>query len=276
MTGWCTWLKTPAPNGALAEADQVYIAPNATNLVMTTNADPVSVSRDSLWWVSDQGVRYGIELDDSALKPLRIATAAARQAPWVLIRTFAPGPALSRETRSLSTTPWHRSAGAEAATDKSPLTRKDAVNPGARKVARISRIPADRIKNMTERPDHEFDENAPRPHPPADTAGSPAEHPGAGAVSRQPWSGARATGCRLWRISAARWAFPLGLARPPRCGLPRGHRLPELTPHRRHRVHTAPTRRPVRHRGRCGRCRCRRTLRGLIAPRTRVMSLPRM
>ena len=47
-----------------AEADQVYIGRAATNLVMTTNADPVSVSRDSLWWISDQGVRYGIALDD--------------------------------------------------------------------------------------------------------------------------------------------------------------------------------------------------------------------
>lgn len=82
---------------AAAEADQVYLGPGATNLVMTTNADPVSVSRDSLWWISDQGVRYGIALEDSALRPLGIATAAARQAPWALIRTFAPGPALSRQ-----------------------------------------------------------------------------------------------------------------------------------------------------------------------------------
>ena len=36
-------------------------------------------------------------LDDSALKPLGIATASAQQAPWALIRVFAPGPALSKE-----------------------------------------------------------------------------------------------------------------------------------------------------------------------------------
>jgi type VII secretion protein EccB len=82
---------------ARAEADQAYIDPAATNLIMSTNADPVSGSRDSLWWVSGQGVRYGVALDDSALKPLGIATAEARQAPWVLIRVFAPGPALSRD-----------------------------------------------------------------------------------------------------------------------------------------------------------------------------------
>jgi type VII secretion protein EccB len=79
---------------AAAEADQVYIAPGATNLVMTTSADPGSASRESLWWVSDQGVRYGVAMADESLRPLGIAPAEARQAPWPLIRVFAPGPAL--------------------------------------------------------------------------------------------------------------------------------------------------------------------------------------
>ncbi len=79
------------------EADQVYIAPGATNLVMSTSTDPSSVSRDALWWISDQGIRYGIALADSALKPLGIATSSAQQAPWALIRAFAPGVALSAE-----------------------------------------------------------------------------------------------------------------------------------------------------------------------------------
>jgi type VII secretion protein EccB len=99
---------------AAAEADQVYIGRAATNLVMTTNADPVSVSRDSLWWISDQGVRYGVALDDSALRPLGIATASARQAPWALIRTFAPGPALSREDALTQHDTLAAVAGAEA------------------------------------------------------------------------------------------------------------------------------------------------------------------
>src|SRR5277367_6416957 len=38
---------------AAVEADRVYVGQSATNLVMATNADPVSVSRDSLWWISD-------------------------------------------------------------------------------------------------------------------------------------------------------------------------------------------------------------------------------
>jgi type VII secretion protein EccB len=99
---------------AAAEADQVYIGPGATNLVMTTNADPGSGSREALWWISDQGVRYGIALEDTTLRPLGIAPADARQAPWPLIRVFAPGPALDRldaMTQHDSLTP---PAGAEA------------------------------------------------------------------------------------------------------------------------------------------------------------------
>jgi type VII secretion protein EccB len=78
------------------EADQAFIGKNATNLIMTTSAAPSSNSRESLWWISDQGVRYGIELADESLRALGIAPANAPQAPWPLIRVFAPGPALSR------------------------------------------------------------------------------------------------------------------------------------------------------------------------------------
>jgi ESX secretion system ATPase EccB len=78
------------------EADQVYMSPGATNLVMTTGAAPDATSRESMWWISDQGVRYGISLEDETLRALGISPSMARQAPWPLIRVFAPGPALSR------------------------------------------------------------------------------------------------------------------------------------------------------------------------------------
>lgn len=78
------------------EADQVYMSPGATNLVMTTSPAPEATSRESLWWISDQGVRYGISLDDESLRSLGITPGLARQAPWPLIRVFAAGPALTR------------------------------------------------------------------------------------------------------------------------------------------------------------------------------------
>ena len=64
---------------------------------MTTSASPTAASHESLWWISDQGVRYGIGLDEDSLKALGINPANARQAPWPLIRPFAPGPALTRQ-----------------------------------------------------------------------------------------------------------------------------------------------------------------------------------
>jgi hypothetical protein len=79
------------------EADQVFIGKGAANLVMTTSAEAVSDSRESLCWISDQGVRHGIELNDESLRVLGIAPGNARQAPWPPIRVFAPGPALSRQ-----------------------------------------------------------------------------------------------------------------------------------------------------------------------------------
>ncbi|MDA2893400.1 type VII secretion protein EccB [Mycolicibacterium sp. BiH015] len=78
------------------EADRVYLAPGSTNLVMTTSAAPAANSRESLWWISDQGVRYGIELTEESLRALGVSPGNARQAPWPLIRVFAPGPALTR------------------------------------------------------------------------------------------------------------------------------------------------------------------------------------
>jgi type VII secretion protein EccB len=78
------------------EADQVYIDKNAANLVMSTSVAPASGSRETLWWISDQGVRYGIDLDQDSLRALGVSPASAQQAPWPLIKVFAPGPALTR------------------------------------------------------------------------------------------------------------------------------------------------------------------------------------
>ncbi|HEY7051464.1 MAG TPA: type VII secretion protein EccB [Mycobacterium sp.] len=78
------------------EADQVCISPSATNPVMSTSAAPAAASRESLWWISDQGVRYGISLDDDSLRSLGITPGRPGQTPWPLVRVFAAGPALPR------------------------------------------------------------------------------------------------------------------------------------------------------------------------------------
>ena len=59
----------------------------------------------------------------SALKPLGVTTASAQQAPWALIRTFAPGPALSREDAMTRHDTLAAVAGAEAVPTR-PLNTK--------------------------------------------------------------------------------------------------------------------------------------------------------
>lgn len=78
-------------------ANQVLVLPGAANFVTSTSGVITSDSRESLFWVSDNGVRFGIAANDDTLRALGLDAGSAVQAPWPLLRTFAAGPALSRE-----------------------------------------------------------------------------------------------------------------------------------------------------------------------------------
>ncbi|ORB73507.1 type VII secretion protein EccB [Mycobacterium scrofulaceum] len=84
-------------DAASVVADQVLVLPGAANFVTSTSGVITSDSRESLFWVSDNGVRFGIAANDDTLRALGLDPASAVQAPWPLLRTFAAGPALSRE-----------------------------------------------------------------------------------------------------------------------------------------------------------------------------------
>ncbi|GAA4537399.1 type VII secretion protein EccB [Mycobacterium paraffinicum] len=79
-------------------ANQVLVLPGAANFVTSTSGVITSDSRESLFWVSDNGVRFGIAANDDTMRALGLDPASAVQAPWPLLRTFAAGPALSRES----------------------------------------------------------------------------------------------------------------------------------------------------------------------------------
>lgn len=83
-------------------ANQVLVLPGAANFVTSTSGVVTSDSRESLFWVSDNGVRFGITNDDTTLRALGLDPGSAVQAPWPLLRTFAAGPALSREAALLA------------------------------------------------------------------------------------------------------------------------------------------------------------------------------
>ncbi len=84
------------------EADQTLVLPGAANFVATTSGVATSNSRESLFWVSPQGVRYGVQWEQRTLQALGLDPARAVQAPWPILRTFAAGPAISRDSALLA------------------------------------------------------------------------------------------------------------------------------------------------------------------------------
>jgi hypothetical protein len=84
------------------EANQTLMLSGAANFVASTSGAVTADTRESLYWVSPQGVRYGIEWDQSTLQALGINPALAVQAPWPILRTFAAGPAINRATALLA------------------------------------------------------------------------------------------------------------------------------------------------------------------------------
>lgn len=88
------------------EADDAYVLPGAANFVASTSAVVTSETKESLWWLSPQGARFGIARDADTVRALGLggsnaenvvaeASARALQAPWQLLRMFAAGPELS-------------------------------------------------------------------------------------------------------------------------------------------------------------------------------------
>jgi len=84
------------------EADQALVLPGAANFVTTTSGVATSSSRESLYWLSPQGVRFGVQWEQRTLEALGLNPGSAVQAPWPIVRTFAAGPAISRDAALLA------------------------------------------------------------------------------------------------------------------------------------------------------------------------------
>ncbi|MGW5216254.1 type VII secretion protein EccB [Nocardia sp. NPDC004085] len=83
-------------------ADAAYLPRDTGRFVQVTGAEPGSPLRESLYWVSDSGVRYGIITDPSSIGAAdptlaSLALRAPVPAPWSIISLFAIGPALSQK-----------------------------------------------------------------------------------------------------------------------------------------------------------------------------------
>jgi type VII secretion protein EccB len=79
------------------EATDALVLPGAANFAAATSGVETSDTREALWWVSSQGVRYGISSDTETLRALGLDPGSAAQAPWPILRMFASGPVLSKK-----------------------------------------------------------------------------------------------------------------------------------------------------------------------------------
>ncbi|MFC4377457.1 type VII secretion protein EccB [Nocardia halotolerans] len=73
--------------------DAVYLPPNTGEFVQVTGAEPGSMRRESLFYVADNGIRYGIP--DAATAGVLGLGGKPRLAPWSIIGQLVPGPTLS-------------------------------------------------------------------------------------------------------------------------------------------------------------------------------------
>ncbi len=87
--------------GTGGTASRVAMAPGTGYFTATVGQDAASPAAGSLFWVSDTGVRFGVDNEDGA--PGHVKTAEVlglspppTPIPWSVLSLFAPGPTLSR------------------------------------------------------------------------------------------------------------------------------------------------------------------------------------
>ena len=93
--------------GSQGMATRVALAPGTGYFTQTVGGGPTAPAAGSLFWVSDTGVRYGIDTETGEAAGNPAAghgktvealglNAPAVPAPWSVLSLFAPGPTLSR------------------------------------------------------------------------------------------------------------------------------------------------------------------------------------
>ena len=86
-------------NAGAQVADDVFLGEDSANFVQLTGDNPASARAESLWLISDNGVRFGVVTagpgEDQTMRALGFDHKPSA-APWSVIRWIPAGPALSR------------------------------------------------------------------------------------------------------------------------------------------------------------------------------------
>lgn len=89
----------PLVSGGATVANAAYIAPDSANFVQVTGVEADSPRRESMWFITDLGVRFGVQASGNADTDTRKAlglSEAPTPAPWTVIRWLPAGPVLSK------------------------------------------------------------------------------------------------------------------------------------------------------------------------------------
>ncbi|MGV9411221.1 type VII secretion protein EccB [Nocardia sp. NPDC003693] len=82
-----------------ATADAAYLPRDTGRFIRVTGSNPASPLREALFWISDSGVRYGIEAEPANGSDPTLTALALRDplpAPWSIVSLYAVGPVLSQ------------------------------------------------------------------------------------------------------------------------------------------------------------------------------------
>jgi type VII secretion protein EccB len=91
-------LATSAATGQ--HVDSVYVRPMSGEFVQTTGMDSGSLRRDGLFYIADNGIRYGIP-DLATAQVLGLGN-TPHLAPWAIVGQLVPGPTLSQKDALVS------------------------------------------------------------------------------------------------------------------------------------------------------------------------------
>jgi len=81
----------------------MYAPPGSGFFVQTTGSDPRSPARETLWWVSDAGVRYGLMSSREGTSTEKaLGLSSPIPAPWAVLAILADGPGLSKQAALIS------------------------------------------------------------------------------------------------------------------------------------------------------------------------------
>lgn len=87
-------------------ADQVYLGPGAANWVTQTGNSPKSASRETLWWISPRGTRFGVDTSSNNVREALGLAIDPLAMPWNILRLIPPGlprnVALSKDDASVT------------------------------------------------------------------------------------------------------------------------------------------------------------------------------